>query len=169
MTKSAKHYTTDKDLHRVRQNGTKALILSCLFAILTAFLLFGCSARKTDKSSFTDKEKEVFNVSGKEIDYSKLIEQNVSFDKGYILIREYKDGQILKESLEKKDKATTIKKVEVVKKYKIYNVYRKYNITKTITQKKTQKEAFSNRVYYFGLFLIFVFGLIVYFKNHILK
>jgi uncharacterized protein YcfL len=128
-------------------------------AIITALLFLGCSARKTENT----KVKKLEKLESAKLDFSGSISSNTQMDKSIIFVREiYEKGEI-------KEKQTTTQNNKLDQKIKIEYRYikQKQTIYKTITlkNKKTQKEAVSNWVWFVGLFLVFLFAILKWNKE----
>lgn len=128
-----------------------------MFVVVTS-----CGTRKTELIENKKDSLTSFSINAATLDFYKLIQNNTSFDKGYIFIREYQNGLVSKESFTKKDEVKIESKVEIIKKYKYFNVYRTYRITITERVRETEKSDYT--ILWIGVAFIIVLGIIVYFK-----
>jgi len=136
--------------------GTKSVSFF-LVIVATVGLIVNCGIRKSET---TKTEKDTVSTQwnkSTEFDYSKLIETNSSFDKGFIFVKEYSNGVLAKETLTKNDKGSTSAKTSEKIVYRHFNIYHKYKVTVKEKQKETKKTDNSNL--YIGLLsssLVFV-------------
>jgi hypothetical protein len=133
--------------------------------LLSVFFLSSCTARKVETKKDTEKTQGIETVKAESFDYLKLMENNFSFDKGIIFVKEYQNGIVVKETLEQKNQVKTQYKTEIKTSYKNFNIYKKYKINKTTLIKNTQKEGVSIWVWIIGFIFIFVFSLIKFPKK----
>lgn len=142
----------------------KKIHLPLIISFSFAFLILGCTARKVELQKNEQKQQVIEKLQAQSFDYSKLIQANFSTNTGVIFVKEYfNNGNVKIERVEQKNEVNTAYKTETKKRYLTFNVYKKYKITETTKIKETQKEQMSNWVFYFALFLIFSFGLIIYY------
>lgn len=142
----------------------KKIHLPLIISFSFAFLILGCTARKVELQKNEQKQQVIEKLQAQSFDYSKLIQANFSTNTGVIFVKEYfNNGNVKIERVEQKNEVNTAYKTETKKRYLTFNVYKKYKITETTKIKETQKEQMSNWVFYFALFLIFCFGLIIYY------
>lgn len=126
--------------------------ITYILIAVTAFWLCSCGTRKTETSTKTNEIDLSENIKSVEFDYSKFIENNTNYDKSVIYVRDFKNGNLYKETWTKNDKAETSTKVNLVNKYKQFNIYKTYKIIETEKNKKTKKS--DNTILYIGLFAV---------------
>lgn len=145
----------------------KYTIKSVLFFLVA--LLLGCATRKTEQTKGIVKIKSAEVKTFADFSTFKKFDINESFDRGYTYTIERTAAGDTKESYTKNDKSETKKQYSE----QIINVtrttYKTETTYKSVKVKQTEKEQIDNKVFYFGMLLVFIFALVVYFSKNPIK
>jgi hypothetical protein len=139
------------------KNYSKKLVIIFLVVIQA-----GCGTRKTDQIKEVEKIKSAEINTSADFSMSEELYVNNTYDNSFIYTRE-KDG--LKETFVQNNKSTGSVKIIDSVRYITAIIYKTVATYKTIKDKKTQSNGVSIWVWIVGLFLVFVFAIILNFKK----
>ena len=132
-------------------------------------LQLGCATRKTDQTKGIEKLKSAEVNTFADFSTFKKFDINESFDRGYTYTIERTAAGDTKESYTKNDKSETKKQYSEQLTNVTRTTYKTETTYKSVKVKQTEKKQIDNKVFYFGLLLVFIFALVVYFSKNPIK